>query len=194
MKKNYYLIALVLALFAVTIVVLKTRSNKKKEREIQEDVARIQSEIEPKLTKLMELKSNLKEQLVKLKEDTKALTQEAKKEVKGQKEAVKGKVHELKEEVKAKRDVLEQHAGETKDEAIHKIIEKYDNTVKELEALEAEMTSWKEEFAANLKEKKDKASKEAHAKLDAARNKLREINDRIGKAIERAGESMQQHE
>jgi chromosome segregation ATPase len=194
MKKNHYLIILVLVLGVITIAVLNTRSNKKKEREIQEDVARIQSEIEPKLTKLMELKSNLKEQLVKLKEDTKVLTQEAKKEVKGQKEAIKGKVHELKEEARAKRDVLKQHADETKDEAIHKVIEKYNNTVKELEDLEAEMTSWKEEFAANLKTKKDKASKETHAKLEATRNKLREINDRIGKTIERAGQSMQHHD
>jgi chromosome segregation ATPase len=212
MNKTYYLIIAVLVLGVVTIVVLNKRSDKKKELEIQKDVARIQQALEPNLEKLMELKSNLKEELNKLKENTKNLKEEIKSEAHAQKETIKEKghdlkakaeekkdhtkekIHELKEEAKAKRDVLKKQAGDIKDEAVQTAIERYDNAVRELEELEAEIASWKESFAATLKEKKAKASKETHAKLEAARDKLTEINDRIGRAIEKAGKAMQHHD
>ena len=234
MKKNYYSILLILVLVAVGIAIMNIRSNKKNEAKVQEDVARIQKELEPKLTKLMELKSNLKDQANKLKEDMKGLHHEAKKEVKGQKDQVKEKMHEvkskagatkeemkskagamkeeikakthenkeeakekvhnLKEEAQKKRDILKEKIGATKDEAIQKTIEEYENMAKDLEDLEIEMDLWKEEVAKNLRDKKAQATKEGKAKLAEARDKLQAINDRMGKAIEKAGQSMQHHE
>jgi DNA repair exonuclease SbcCD ATPase subunit len=194
MKKNYYLIIAILVLFAIAISVFNTRSAKKRELALQEDVARMQHELEPKLEKLMELKSNLKEEINKLRENSKNLAGESVKEAHGQKESAKEKVHELKQVAQAKKDVLQKHAGQIQDTAVQAVLERYDHAITELEELEAEMSSWKENFQTTLKEKKAKATKEMHQKLEAARDKLQDINDRIGKAIEKAGQTMQSHD
>ena len=191
-KNNYLLIMLVVILAIITVVIVNFRSSKRNYYTLSQELTGLEKDVEPKIRKIMELKSNLQAQISKLKEDTKSLKDESKKEIKGQKEQIKEIAHALKEQVKEKKEAL-QTAGAKVDEDTIRTIERYEILVKELEEIESEMKTWRESIADALKGQKDKISKEAHNKLVAAKDKFKQLNDRLGKAIENAGKAMQQH-
>lgn len=192
-KNSYLLIMLVVILGIIAVIIVNSRSSKRHYFTLNQELTNLEKDVEPKLEKIMEMKNNLKEQIDRLKVNTKSLKDEGKKEIKGQKEQIKEKAHELKEQVKEKQEELKHKAGAKADDTTIKTIERYETLVKELEELETEMQTWKESVASNLKGAKDKVNKEVHDKLMAAKDKFKQLNDRLGKTIENVGKALQQH-
>jgi archaellum component FlaC len=175
MTKKHLVFLLAIVVAAGVIFVLQSKSNEKN-RVILKEVIELHQGVEPNIEKIVEAKANLKKQIEVLREEAKSLKEAAKKI-----KPAPGKVAEKQEEAD-KSDQLSAKAAEV--EAL----------AQELEELEAELHSWKEDVASTLKGQKDKITKEMHSKLTAAKEKFTQLNDRVGKSIEKAGKAMQHHE
>lgn len=173
MTKKHFVFLLAIVAVAGIIFVVKSKSNEKN-RIILKEVIELHQGAEPKIEKIVEIKTDLKKQVEALKAEAQTLRESAKKA-----KSVAGKVVEKKEESE-KADQLSAKAAEI--EAL----------AQELEELEAEFHSWKEDVANTLKGQKDKITKEMHDKLAAAKTKFAQLSDRITKSIEKAGTPTQQ--
>jgi len=155
----------------------KTSERKKLAEEMKlyvSDVLELHQGIEPKIEKIVEVKTDLKKQIELLKKEAHMLIEAAKKM-----KPVRGEVIEKKEEA-TKSDQLLAKAAEI------------EVLAQELEDLEAEFNFWKEDVAITLKGQKDKISKEVYDKLEASKEKFAQLNDRLGKSIEKVIKSAQQ--
>jgi Mg2+ and Co2+ transporter CorA len=173
MTKKHFVFLLAIVVVAGVFFLVRSKSNEK-HRIILKEVMELHQGAEPKIEKIIEVKTDLKKQIELLKAEAQTLREAAKKIKPATSKAV-----EKKEEAE-KADQLSAKAAEI------------ETLAQELEELEAELHTWKEDVASTLKSQKNKISKEVHDKLTIAKAKFAQLNDRFGKSIEKAGKSMQQ--